>query len=136
MTFRKVWLIFGCAILILAGCTTTQPAGDSPATQALESYLKALADKNETSYSRLICPDWEMEAFLEFDAYQGVETRLSDLNCRQTGEQDGDVLATCQGKLTLSYSNEKREIDLSQRSYHLTLKNETWQVCGFSSTDH
>ena len=136
MTFRKVWIAFGCALLILAGCSSAQLAGDSPAAQTLENYLKALADKNETAYSQLICPDWEMEAFLEFDAYQGVETSVSDLVCRQTGEQDGDVLATCQGKLTLSYSNEKQIVDLSQRSYHLVLKNETWQVCGFSSTDH
>ena len=136
MTFCKVWLILGCALLMMAGCSSIQPAGGSPAAQALENYLKALAGKNETAYAQLICPDWEMEAFLEFDAYQGVETSLSGLACRQTGEQDGDVLATCQGKLILSYSNEKQEVDLSQRSYRLALKNETWQVCGFTSTDH
>jgi hypothetical protein len=136
MTFRRVGFVFGCALLVLTGCSSLQPAGDTPAVLALENYLKALADKNETAYSQLICPDWEMDAFLEFDAYQGVKTSLSELACRQTGEQDGDVLVTCQGKLTLSYSNEKQEVDLGKRNYRLALKNETWQVCGFSSTDH
>lgn len=136
MTFRKVWLVLGCAFLLLAGCSPTQSAGDALAAQALENYLKALADKNETAYSQLICPDWEMEAFLEYDAYLGVETGLSSLTCRPTGEQNGFTLVTCQGKLTLSYSNEKREMDLSRRSYRLALKNETWQVCGFSTVDN
>ena len=136
MIFRKLCLVFGCIFLILAGCSPSQPAGDSPAAQALENYLKALAGKNETAYSQLICPDWEMEAFLEFDAYQGVETSVSSLTCRQTGGQKGDVVAVCQGTLTLSYSNEKQEVDLSRRSYRLALKNETWQVCGFSTADN
>ena len=136
MNLRKMWLVIGCVFLILAGCSPAQPGGDSPAVQALENYLKALADKNETAYSQLICPDWEMDAFLEFDAYQGVETSLKNLACRQTGEQNGETLVTCQGKLILSYSNEKQEVDLSRRSYRLTLKNETWQVCGFSTTDN
>lgn len=135
MTFRKLWIVIGCAFLLLAGCSPTQPTGETAAAQALENYLKALADKNETAYAQLICPDWEMEAFLEFDAYQGVETRVSSLTCRQTGEQNGGALAACQGKLTLSYSNEKQEVDLSRRSYRLVLKNETWQVCGFSTAD-
>ena len=136
MTLRKTWLVIGCAFLILAGCSSAQPGGGSPAAQALENYLKALADKNETAYSQLICPDWEMDAFLEFDAYQGVETSLKNVACRQTGEQNGDATVTCQGKLTLSYSNEKQEVDLSRRNYRLVLNNETWQVCGFSTTDN
>ena len=136
MTFRKVGFIFGCVLLVLAGCSSNQPAVNSPAVQALENYLKALADKNETAYSQLICPDWEMDAFLEFDAYQGVKTSLSELSCRQTGEQDSFTLVTCQGMLTLSYGNEIQELDLSNRIYRLSLKNEVWQVCGFSTTDH
>ena len=135
MTFRKLWIVIGCTFLILAGCSPTQPTGETAAAQALGNYLKALADKNETAYAQLICPDWEREAFLEFDAYQGVKTSVSGLTCRQTGEQNGGVLATCQGKLTLSYSNEKQEVDLSRRSYRLVLKNETWQVCGLSTAD-
>jgi hypothetical protein len=134
-TFRKVWLVLGCAFLLLSGCSSNQPAGDSPAVQTLENYLKALADKNETAYSQLICPDWEMDAFLEFDAYQGVQTSLSSLTCRQTGEQNGFTLVTCQGKLSLSYQSEQQVVDLSRRSYRLALKNGTWQVCGFTTTD-
>ncbi len=134
MAFRKVWLVLGCAFLVLTGCSTAQPAQVSPAAQALENYLKALADKNETAYSQLVCPDWEMDAFLEYDAYQGVKTSLSNLDCRQTGEKDGFTLVTCQGKLSLSYQSEQQEVDLSLRNYRLALKNETWQVCGFSTT--
>ena len=73
MTFRKIGLVLGCAFLVLSGCSSNQPAAASPAVQTLENYLKALADKNETAYSQLICPDWEMDAFLEYDAYQGVK---------------------------------------------------------------
>ena len=135
MTFRKIGLVLGCAFLVLSGCSSNQPAAASPAVQTLENYLKALADKNETAYSQLICPDWEMDAFLEYDAYQGVKTSLSSLTCRQTAEQNGETLVTCQGKITLSYQSEQQEVDLSRRSYRLALKNETWQVCGFTTTD-
>ena len=134
MILRKVWLVLGCAFLVLSGCSTAQPTQVSPAVQTLENYLKALADKNDTAYAQLICPDWEMDAFLEYDAYQGVKTSLSNLACSQTGEQDGFTLVTCQGKLSLSYQSEQQEVDLSQRSYRLIQKNETWQVCGFSTT--
>ncbi len=63
-----------------------------------------------------------MDAFLEYDAYQGVKTSLSNLDCRQTGEKDGFTLVTCQGKLSLSYQSEQQEVDLSLRNYRLCLK--------------
>ncbi len=119
---------------LLAGCSQAQSSTNPPEVQALESYVRALAAKDEAAYSRLICPSWEAQAFLEYDAYQGVESRLGDLSCRRTGGQGNAATVSCQGKITLSYGVEKQEVDLATRSYQLVSSGGSWQVCGYTST--
>ena len=108
--------------------TVTDPAP----VQALERYLGALTSKNESVFTQSICMDWENQAFLEFDAYQGLELELKGLACRVTANGAGEAQATCQGKIMLNYGNERQEVDLSKRNYRLTFHNDQWQVCGFS----
>ena len=135
MNFRKLFFIAILLSLLLVSCRPAQTAGSPEEVQTLERYIQALAGKDEAAYSRLICPKWEPEAFLEFDAYQGVESRLEQIDCRRIGSQDDEATVNCQGKILLSYGNEKQEIDLSSRNYQLTSIDGVWQVCGFTSTD-
>jgi hypothetical protein len=136
MIYRRCTLFAMLVILILAGCGgsgQTQQEGHSPAAQAVESYLQALAGKDENAFSQWLCPDWEMDAFLEYDAYSGMETKLDQVSCNQTGSQDGTALVNCQGKILLSYGTEQQQVDLSPRTYRLIAQNGSWQVCGFST---
>lgn len=102
------------------------------AAQALERYLGALTSKNESLYSQSICKDWETQAFLEFDAYQGLELVLRGLVCQSTGTGPGEAQGNCQGKILMNYGNERQEVDLSRRNYRLTFTGDQWLVCGFS----
>jgi hypothetical protein len=134
MTVRFRFVVFGLLILMMAGCSPAKPDAESEELQALKNYFQALAGKDEVSYSRLVCPDWEPQAFLEFDAYKGVDTRLSDLTCRRISGEAGSAQINCQGKIYLSYNSEKQEVDLSPRTYRLVLTQDVWQVCGFTTS--
>jgi hypothetical protein len=112
-----------------SGAVTTDTAA---AAQALERYLVALTSKNESAYSQSVCKDWENQAFLEFDAYQGLELVLQGLACQSTGTGPDEARGTCQGKILMNYGNERQEVDLSRRIYRLTFTSDQWLVCGFS----
>jgi len=135
MVYRRFTLVASLVAVFLIGCTAAgaQPTGHSAAAQAVETYLQALAAKNEDAYSQWICPDWEMDAFLEFDAYAGMETQLDHVACSQTGAQEGAGLVACQGQILLSYGAEREQVDLSQRTYRVISQGGNWQVCGFST---
>ncbi len=131
MTKRRPRLLLLTALL-LAGCAAPPAGEEGGATQALAAYLQALAGKDEAGVRRAVCPDWETDALLEFDAFAAVETSLDGLDCQQTGSADSAVLVTCTGKLIASYSGEAQEFDLDRRTYRLVPQGDDWQVCGYS----
>ena len=103
------------ALLVLLTACTASPQADgtstSAAAQTLETYLKALTEKNEAGVTSAVCPDWETDALLEYDAFASVETSLDGLSCQQTGTDGNAALVTCQGKIKASYANEAQEFD-------------------------
>lgn len=110
---------------VLAACA---PAGSTdPAALAVESYLQALAAKDEARLVALSCPENEFNALLELDAFALVETRLEDLAC--TSAQDGTV--RCQGRIAATYANEIQNFELSTRVYTVNNVNGDWLVCGY-----
>jgi hypothetical protein len=134
MNHRR-FLIFAILIsFFLVNCSPAQSAGSSAEVQTLEKYIHALAGKDEAAYSSLICPDWESAAFLEFDAYQGVESQLGEITCTKTGGQGNSATVNCQGKISLSYGSEKQVVDLSPRNYKLISNGGNWLVCGFTTS--
>ena len=80
-------------------------------------------------------PPGKRQAFLEFDAYQGVDVKLSDLACSSASSKPGEAQATCQGSILFSYGSEQQRVDLSRRVYTVALRDEIWQVCGFSERE-
>jgi len=118
--------------LLLAACAPDATPDPAAAVQALQKYFVALTSKNESDYTHSICTDWESQAFLEFDAYQGLELKLTDLACRAITMQADEAQVTCQGKILLGYGNENQEVDLSRRVYKLVSRDASWQVCGYS----
>ena len=118
-------------MLTLAACAPGAAQNTAAAAKALEGHLQALTSKNEDAFSHSICPAWEAQAFLEFDAYQGVDVKSNDLACSSTSTKPGEAQATCQGSILYSYGNEQQKVDISRRVYTLALRDESWQVCGF-----
>lgn len=131
MNRRYASVILILFLLFLSACAGGGQTGSSAAADTLESYLQALADKDEAGLTTRVCPEFEADALLEFDAFQGVETELADLNCAETGSRDGATLVKCQGKILASYGNEVQEFDLGDRTYQMTPAGEDWQVCGY-----
>jgi hypothetical protein len=130
----KFLFLISFLAFFLVNCASSQPATTPAEVQAFHRYIQALAEKDEVAYSRLICPKWESEAFLEYDAYQGVQAQLGEITCRLLSSQDKTANVNCQGKILLSYGSEKQEIDLSSRNYQLAFDGDIWQVCGFTTS--
>lgn len=133
ISMTKKILVFAILLTLLAltACAASQTGGDPAPVQALETYLQALANKDEARVSSMVCPEWEADALLEYDSFQAVETALEGLDCQQTGSEGDTALVNCQGKIQATYSNEVQEFDLSNRTYRMIRQGEDWQVCGF-----
>ena len=115
-------------LLFLIACQSNA----SPAARAVESFLGALADKDEALLLSHTCPDYEMDALLEFDSLALVETSLKDVSCQQTGSEGDAALVTCSGSLEASYGGEMRSFDLSERAYRVVESGGDWLVCGYT----
>jgi hypothetical protein len=114
-------------LIILSACAGS---GSKP-EQAVEAYLTAIVDADLTKISTLSCGEWEENAWLELDSFQGVDVSLQDMQCTQSGT-DGDLaLVTCSGEFLTSYDGEEMEIDLGTREFELVQQSGEWLVCGY-----
>jgi hypothetical protein len=113
--------------MILTACAgrNTQPE------QAVEAYLTAIVEADLDKITTLSCAEWEEDAWLELDSFQGVEVSLVDMQCTQSGTDGDTALVTCTGKFLTSYDGEAMEIDLSTREYELVQQGGEWLVCGY-----
>lgn len=116
-------------LLILTACGS--PPGSSAAS-ALDAYFRAFTAGEEETMTALVCPDWQSDALLEWDAFQGVETSLQGLSCSQAGTEGEAALVTCRGKILAKYGSDTQEFDLSGRTYRLEKVDDRWQVCGYT----
>jgi hypothetical protein len=130
-TVRDIKILLGAAvIMLLAGLLYACGSSKHPAAAAVESYLRALVDKDESRFIGLTCKDFEADALLEFDSFSLVKTRLEGLKCQaqDTGESAASV--TCQGQIIASYGAEDQQFDLSGRQYQVQKEGSDWLVCG------
>lgn len=116
-------------LLFLGGCV--QSGSGDAAAKTVETYLQALVDGNVDQMANLSCKDWEEQAMLELDSFQGVEASLADVSCRQTGAEGQTSLVECQGKIQATYNNEQQEFDLSGRVYQVAQEGGELRVCGY-----
>jgi hypothetical protein len=114
-------------LIILTACSTrnTQPE------QAVEAYLNAIVEAKIDKITTVSCAEWEEDAWLELDSFQGVEVSLVDMQCTQSGTDGDTALVTCSGHFLPSYDGEAMEIDLSTREYELVQQGGEWLVCGY-----
>lgn len=127
MKIYKLGLITILTLLILSACANAAPAPEL----TVESYLNAIVEADIDKISTLSCADWESDAHLELDSFQGVEVSLVDMQCTHSGT-DGDIaLVSCSGNFLTSYDGEDMEIGLDTREYELVQQNGEWLVCGY-----
>lgn len=125
---RMVWVAGVWLALILASC-----AGSSARPEeAVETFLKALMDRDEDRLYGAICPEWEAQAELELAAFSGVRGTLEGLNCQASGTDGQYTLVACQGKMLLNYNNrESRERSLDDKTYLARQVDGEWKMCGY-----
>ncbi|NMC80632.1 MAG: hypothetical protein GYA59_14820 [Chloroflexi bacterium] len=122
-------VVFIVSLLLLGGCA--QGNGGDAAAKTVEAYLQALVDGNTDQMSNLSCKDWEQQAMLELDSFQGVEASLADASCKLTGSEGDTSLVECQGKIQATYNNEQQEFDLGGRVYQVVKEGGDLRVCGY-----
>jgi hypothetical protein len=127
---RRIYLVvlgLTAILVLLSACGT----GTDQAAAAVEGYLTALVAKDSDSISALSCADWEMQALLELDSFQAVETRLDGLACTSVLEEDGTSSVTCTGNILATYNDEESKFDLSLRTYAVVEQGGEYLVCGY-----
>jgi hypothetical protein len=118
------------ASLLLAGLLYACSPSKHPAAAAVESYLRALVDKDEARFAGLTCKNFGADALLEFDSFSLVKTRLEGLECQAQDAGKSAASVTCQGQIIASYGAEDQQFDLSKRTYQVQKEGGDWLVCG------
>ena len=116
------------AMLLLTACASAAPEP----VQAVEDYLQTFVDKDDARLATLVCPEFEMDALIEYDSFGLVTTSLENLACQQTALNGDTATVVCQGSLQATYGNEKQSYDLSERTYTVVESGGEWLVCGYS----
>jgi hypothetical protein len=129
ITQRKIFL-GGAASLLLAGLLYACRPSKNPASAAVESYLRALAGKDEARLVGLTCKGFEADALLEFDSFSLVKTRLEGLKCQAQNTGESTASVNCQGQIIATYDAEDQQFDLSKRTYQVQKEGSDWLVCG------
>lgn len=116
-------------LLLVAGLLSACGPSKHPAAAAVEAYLQALVNKDESRLVSLSCPDFEETALLELDSFSLVKTRLEGLDCQAQAQEDS-ASVTCQGQILATYGTEDQQFDLSGRTYQVKNIGGDWLVCG------
>jgi hypothetical protein len=127
---RRPYLFILSLSLLLVFLSACGGATDQAAA-AVEGYLTALVGKDSDSISALSCADWELQALLELDSFQAVETRLDGLACTSVLEEDRTSSVTCTGNILATYNGEEQKFDLSLRTYAVVEQGGEYLVCGY-----
>jgi hypothetical protein len=121
-------ILFACLLcLALAACSGNK----SSAPQAVQDYLQALVDEDADRIVTFSCADWEASARTEVDSLTAVSGELEGVQCQEAGEDAGDTLVTCTGKIVFDYNGELQELDLTGRTYAVREEQGEWRVCGY-----
>lgn len=119
-------LILAAAVLLTACLETKSPSA------AVEGYLQALADKDESAAVNLSCADWEEQAMAEGASFKSVEVALEDISCSVDSESGERAVVSCTGKYVFSYdAGEQQELNLEGRMFNVVKEAGEWRMCGY-----
>jgi len=129
-TSKAMLVIFSllCASF-LTSCQKSDQNED--ASIAIETYLQALAARDFNKMVNSSCAPWEGQAKVEFDSFTAVKLELSNLACKETGQQNNTKLVSCNGTIIANYGAEDLEINIADRTYRATQEGGEWRMCGY-----
>lgn len=131
MIFKNIYKLLLCVLaLLIVGACSAPSAGNAPAN-AVESYLHALAERDENRLIGLTCGDWEAQARQEYNAFTAVSLKLDGVTCSQVGQEAPFTLVGCTGKIVANYGAEDLEIDVAEQTYRVVEEGGEWRVCGY-----
>lgn len=128
MRRSRLFVLVVVVALLLAAC-----AGSSKdqAPKAVEMYLQALVNEDADQLATLSCKDWEGDAMMEVDSFQGVSASLDGVICAEAGTEGDVVFVGCEGLIKATYGNEQQEIPLDGRTYKVVQEGGEWLMCGY-----
>lgn len=128
MRRKLIFILVIVGALLVAACS----GGSSDAApQAVELYLQALVAEDADQLVTLSCGDWEADAMLEVDSFQGVSASLDGVICAEVGSEGDVVLVGCEGTIKATYGNEQQELPLAGRTYKVVQEGGEWLMCGY-----
>lgn len=121
----KNYLLLILLLTLTAVATACTSNNNSDPATAVQIYLQAKVDGDETTIRSLLCADMEQLAEREihtFDAVQDVS--LENMACTDAG--NGRV--TCTGSIKALYGSEQTEFTLT--NYRVVEEDGEWKWCG------
>lgn len=126
------FLIFVLAVILLAGCASTQKdAAKDAAGSAVENYFQAIVSGDASRIATVSCPAWEETARGEVASFAGVKARLNQVSCKSTTTQQDQATVECTGNIIATYNNEDQTFELQGRTFNVVRQNGEWLVCGY-----
>ena len=127
-TSKAMLVIFS---LLCASFLTSCQKSDQNASIAIETYLQALVARDFNKMVNSSCAAWEGQAKVEFDSFTAVKLELSNLACKETGQENNTKLVSCNGTIIANYGAEDLEINIADRTYRANQKGGEWRMCGY-----
>ncbi len=128
MRRTKIFILVVVGVLILTACGGSST---DKAPEAVELYLQALVNEDADQLATLSCKDWEADAMMEVDSFQGVSASLDGVICAEAGTEGDAVFVGCEGAIKATYGNEQQEIPLAGRTYKVVQEGGEWLMCGY-----
>lgn len=126
--FRKITMLLPLVALLaalLAACAKEDTAPD-----VVARYLNAQVAANAEKLVELACGDFEAQARLDADAFEGVDAKLHDLKCTIDGTEGALTQVTCQGIIEYTYRGEEpSRTPLDNTVYLVKKTGDSWQIC-------
>ena len=107
--------------LFLAGCA--EEDGGDPG-KAIEQYLQARVDSDETALQGLVCAEMESQITMLASSFAAVEASLREVSC-SAGDNN---TVTCDGVIYIDYGTEDTELPAG--SYQVKKEDGEWKMCG------
>jgi len=125
----RVLVLIGASasFLVLSGCGQQQ---DSPTT-AVQSYLNARVDADQSKIAALTCKDQEGLAEAEAASFKSLDAKLDNVACTQTGTDSGFTIVACTGNIMTTYNGETTPRPLAGKNFKTIQEDGQWKVCGY-----
>jgi hypothetical protein len=127
---RKLTAMMIALGVLLTACGGGGAPAGNPAT-TVENYIQARVKGDVNGMIAVSCAAWEPNARLEAQSIEGRNPTLDGLTCERAGDEAGNAIVTCTGKINTNYNGEVREVNLAERQFKLAPEAGEWRMCGY-----